>query len=949
MDKERVLLLCDVVDSTALTERLGNAAAGKLWCAHDVMARTLLTRWRGREVDKTDGLFALFDTVRDALDFATAYHHALNLMSPPLQGRVAIHCATVLLRETSAAEVARGAKPLDVDGIAKPLTARMGALALRGQTLLSEAAAFAMGEGPMLSAVGHWRFKGVTEPMALFEPSAHSLGPPSDVEKAWRVTHDGQRWLPTREVQHSLPADRDGFVGRRPALTELADAFAGGARLVTVLGLGGTGKTRLAQRHGWDALGGHGGGVWFCDLSQAVSLDGIVHGVAQGLQLPLGASDPVQQIGNAIAGRGEALVILDNFEQVARHAEASLGCWLARASAATFLVTSREVLGITGEHTMALSPLPDEEGAELFIRRASAAVGSFSPDAADLPVIEELVRLLDGLPLSIELAAARVCVMTPRTMLSRMGERFKLLATLSGRRDRQATLRATLDWSWDLLSETERVALAQLSVFEGGFSLPAAEAVLELKAVAGAAWPVDVVQALVQKSLLRTGAAQRLEMLRSVQEYAAERLAANVDAVQSTQARHGVYFSALPETAMRSGEHDADVDNLVAATRRALDVNNAELAIRALIGAWEVLSRTGPFAIASNLAEAALARAAPSSETAALAWWVAGCAEISLGKSTHALVHLHSGLAHAKAGSTLALRLQCALAEAQSGLGHMTEAGEHLDQALANARVQTDDRLLCRALNQRGAWLMRQSRLQESQSIYEEALQVALRAQDERWQGGILGNLGVIAQMLGDVGTARQHYEAALIHATAKRDRRWEGNTRCNLGLLHQDAGQALDAELQFSSALSTARHLGHRRLECTVLCNLGLLRNSQSQFDEAVNQFQAAVQVAKQIDDPRSQGQILGYQGLALAHLGRIAEAETAFKTGGELLSQLQDPLSLGLLHCAQAQACLLSGLAERSRVLVELAQSELIKSGAGSASELGHAIDSLRGQLVG
>ena len=128
MKREHVLLLCDVVDSTALTERLGDVRAARLWRAHDGMARELLTTWRGREVDKTDGLFGLFDSVADALCFAAAYHEALSAMDPPLQARAAIHRAAVLLRETPAAEVARGAKPLDVDGIAKPLTARIGAL-----------------------------------------------------------------------------------------------------------------------------------------------------------------------------------------------------------------------------------------------------------------------------------------------------------------------------------------------------------------------------------------------------------------------------------------------------------------------------------------------------------------------------------------------------------------------------------------------------------------------------------------------------------------------------------------------------------------------------------------------------------------------------------------------------------------------------------------------------
>ena len=123
---------------------------------------------------------------------------------------------------------------------------------------------------------------------------------------------------------------------------------------MSVLGLGGTGKTRLVARFAWDSLGQFPGGAWFCDLSQARSLDGIVHAVAQGLDLPLGKDDPVTQLGHAIAGRGQCLVILDNFEQVARHAEETLGRWLNRASNARFLVTTREVLGLAGEEVLAL-------------------------------------------------------------------------------------------------------------------------------------------------------------------------------------------------------------------------------------------------------------------------------------------------------------------------------------------------------------------------------------------------------------------------------------------------------------------------------------------------------------------------------------------------------------------------------------------------------------------
>jgi predicted ATPase len=164
------------------------------------------------------------------------------------------------------------------------------------------------------------------------------------------------------------------------------------------------------------------------------------------------------------------------------------------------------------------------------------------------------VRLLDGLPLAIELAAARVRIMSPRTLLARMSERFKLLASAGGRQDRQATLRAALDWSWDLLTPADKAALAQLSVFEGGFTLEAAEAVLDLSGVAAAEWPLDAVQSLVDKSLLRPLFANRLGLLGSVQEYAAEHLrtpgrfaGSGPAALDAAQARHGACFAALGE------------------------------------------------------------------------------------------------------------------------------------------------------------------------------------------------------------------------------------------------------------------------------------------------------------------------------------------------------------------------------------------------------------------
>ena len=938
--KERVLLLCDVVDSTALTELLGDARSMALWRAHDSTARDLLADWRGREVDKTDGLFAIFDCVVDALGFATAYHEALAAMDPPLQARAAIHRAAVLLRETPAADVARGAKPLDVDGIAKPLTARIGALALSGQTLISETAATALADAQGLIPLGHWRFKGVSEPMALFEPAAQPLGPPPDAEKAWRVTRAGERWLPTRDVPHSLPAERDGFVGRRPALAELAAFFADGARLVTVLGVGGTGKTRLAQRHGWDALGGHPGGVWFCDLSQAVGLDGIVHAVAQGLQLPLGASDPVQQIGNAVASRGAALVILDNFEQVARHAEATLGRWLAQAGAATFLVTSREVLGIGGERTMALPPLPDDDGAELFVRRARDAVADFSPGDDDRGVIAELVRLLDGLPLSIELAAARVRVMTPRAMLSRVGERFKLLATPGGRRDRQATLRATLDWSWDLLSEAERAALAQLSVFDGGFTLEAAEAVVELTGDGEAPWVVDLVQTLVQKSLVRPASDQRFELLRTVQDYVHPALGRlNAQEPAATQARHARYFAALSPSAAVAGRC-ADVDNLVAACRRASASGSAGVALGNLVNAWAALRLTGPFNLALQLADAVAALPAQDAEAQARADVVAAGALAAMGRSAQAKARLQATLMSLPQGSVVVAGARCELGQVTSNLGQFAAAQAEYDAALLAARAHDDLQVECAAQNGLGALASRQGQSDRARSHYQRALALAQGLGDKRWQGGLLGNLALLDHMGGQTEEALLNYERALLLAAETGDRRWEANARCNLGLLLHEQGRSSQALVHLNAALAMARHMGHRILEATVQCNLGLLHEARSDLAAARSSHEAAVQIAQACGDPRSEGLYRAYLGLVLARLGLAVQSQACLDAGTVLLQGAQDSVDLALLECKRALALMLHQDCAAGLAALRRAESLIEAGSSAPASELALAL---------
>jgi hypothetical protein len=224
-------------------------------------------------------MLVLFGTATDAVGYALAYHRAIAALDVPLQARVGLHVGPVDLRENSAADIALGAKPLEVDGIAKPTAARVMSVAQGGQTLLTADARSALGEsGVRACSHGHWRLKGVAEPIELFEvaeDAASALVPPVDGEKAYRVVRQGDLWLPAKQVRHSLPAELDAFVGRTEQILDLAQRLESGARIVSIIGTGGSGKTRLVTRFAWTVMGDFPGGSWFCDLAAARSVMGL--------------------------------------------------------------------------------------------------------------------------------------------------------------------------------------------------------------------------------------------------------------------------------------------------------------------------------------------------------------------------------------------------------------------------------------------------------------------------------------------------------------------------------------------------------------------------------------------------------------------------------------------------------------------------------------------------
>ena len=483
MSDVRALLITDVVGSTELTEKIGDEAMAEAWAAHDRIARDLLPRFGGREIDKTDGMLLLFEEAAKALAYAHAYHLGLTRLQLAMVARAGLHVGPVVLRQNSPDDVARGAKPWEVDGIAKPTVARVMAIARGGQTLLTPEARLALGEGaaPRIESHGHWVLKGVAEPVELFEAGDERtdfLAPP-DGDKAYRVVRVGEHWRPVREIANNLPGQNTSFIGRERERAELR-ALLTKSRLVTLLGMGGLGKTRLSLQVANEIIGQFPDGVWFLDLAPIRDASLVVGEVAQvlGVREEPGRS-PLQTVCAHLKSL-RVLLVMDNCEQVVRACAELASAILKTAPQVRLIASSREALRVPGEQAYPILPLPVPARGQsvkqlaamtavrLFVERAQQHKPSFELNEREAPAVAELVARLEGIPLALELAAARVRSLTVADINLRLSDRYRLLT--GGSRvlqERQQTLRALVDWSYDILGDTEQLLLQRLSVFRG--------------------------------------------------------------------------------------------------------------------------------------------------------------------------------------------------------------------------------------------------------------------------------------------------------------------------------------------------------------------------------------------------------------------------------------------------------------------------------------------------
>ena len=420
---------------------------------------------------------------------------------------------------------------------------------------------------------------------ARIDRSTRALVEAVQTEGGWRLTPITLANRPAGAV--GVPADDTSFVGRRGDLAALTQAL-DEHRAVALTGAGGLGKTRLAAH----TVRSSANAIW-CDLAAARDLDDAIRRVAGALGLALSAAaDPTARVGQALAGRQPLLVVLDNVEQITDAATELLEAW--DLEGVSFLLTSRH--RIESAHAMALQPLSVDDAVALFLARARCV-------QPDLPenngVIAELVTRLDRLPLAIELVASRVGVLSPEQLLDRMEARFQVLPV---------ALEERLAWSWELLHPVEQAALAQASVFRGGFTLDAAEAVIDLSAFEESD-VIEVIEGLRHKSLLDSRAAEhggvRLSMFESVRAFAAAHRGES-GALERYFEYFGEYGSADYLNSVdghrgleRYRELVAELDNLIEVARSA----DPHLAAPCAIAAVRVLSASGPFSLGRELTQ----------------------------------------------------------------------------------------------------------------------------------------------------------------------------------------------------------------------------------------------------------------------------------------------------------------------------------------------------------
>ena len=517
-------LFTDVERSTETVEELGDARYADVQEAHRKLLRDAFAAHDGVEVStEGDAFFVAFARAGDAVAAAIAGQRALA--GQPLAVRMGLHTGEALVRDD------------DYVGHDVHKAKRVSDAGHGGQILLSHSTAELVRGSIELRDLGAHRLKDLGEPQHLFQVKAEGLK---------------EAFPPLRTLdaaQHNLPVQLTSFVGRERELEEIRQLLAK-YRLLTLTGVGGCGKTRLAIHAAVTEVESSPDGVFFCDLSRLADEDALVPAIARALGLELTSERALsQQPDDAVRNflsRRNAFLVLDNCEHLIGSVAEFVEDLLTSCPQLRILATSREALDVAGEHTWPIPSLEfTGEAVQLFVERAEAVRGGFALTEANRADVEKICERLDGIPLAIELAAAQSGHLGPRQIAERLDQRFMILTGGRRRVQRQQTLQAAMDWSWDLLDERDQTLLRRLAVFQGGCTLDAAEAVCGdgLDVVSG-------LRSLVSKSLVnvqQTEGEVRYRLLETVRLYAEDKQAESGES-EDVRTKHRDHYLAWLES-----------------------------------------------------------------------------------------------------------------------------------------------------------------------------------------------------------------------------------------------------------------------------------------------------------------------------------------------------------------------------------------------------------------
>lgn len=905
-------LLTDIEGSTELWQRAGDAFRVALE-THHAQLRREFGRHGGHECKEAgDGFIVAFHQVADALACAVACQRALDEQPwpeavGPLRVRMALHTGDVELKDG------------EYHGLMLHHAARLLVAGHGGQILCSEVTAMMarshLPPGVRTAELGVYRLRDLPEPTHLFQvdypamqrqefprlraESGYSSNLPLQVTRFFgRV----EELAHLTAILRSAEAENEAAVGSaqsRPSIINDQPS----TRLVTLTGPGGTGKTRLALEAARRLVEPLDGAVWFIPLADLSDADRMAEVIRDGLRLPrLPNVDPLEQVVEALC-RQPSLLVLDNLEQLLPGGATVIHELRQRIPHLICLVTSRQRLDLEAEQELPVPALPTPAGAswaqsrealvrwesvQLFVDRAQIVRPDFQVTPSNAAAVAELCERLEGMPLAIELAAARAQVLTPAQMVSQLERRFDLL--VSRRRDlveRHRTLRGTIDWSYGLLALELQRFFACLSVFRGGWTLEAAEAVC-------AESPTPALDALAQLqecSLIRSEEApggMRFGMLESLREYGREILKTSNE-LEAVERRHTEYFLRLAEES-ESGlrghkqsdwlaQMDQELDNLRAALEtcdRSSDSAEGGLRLAAALHLfWDIRAHHSE---GRQRLQRALALPGAIHRTVWRARALTAAAMLAADQNDWATVSALSGESLAilrELGETSGMAAALLpLGWAAQNQSDLDGAGRLFDQSLALYRDAGDRWGVAFALHWLGGLARLRGDSAAARAFYEESLRIAREIGDRRALAFTLVGLADLTHHDGDLPLARKLYEESQLLGSEIGDRWSVMFSASGLGEAALRDGDLGSARSFHEEALEIARTIGRKSSMSESLYALGQIARLEKNWQAARDYYAASLEIAYAVGYARHVAAAVGGIALTLAAAGDAARA---------------------------------------------------------------------------